>query len=183
MIHGHSAIVAWAFVNGLSVKQAVALFDDAVFEQLGYYQYWRLGKAYLLKDAQTCGIDITEEFDRWMEAGICWYNPMHPGSAVFSHGRRLDVGGGVRFSRYFAVEALVRVGMGVVSHGDSGNILTLRNSSFTAVTNPSLVFRPFKNLALSVGYAQRSQTIGNREFASSTELEFSGYSATMRVTL
>lgn len=87
------------------------------------------------------------------------------------------------FNQYFAVEALVRVGVGVASHSDSVSIYTLRNSSFTVVTNPSLVFRPSKNLALSVGYAERAQSIGNREFASPTELEFSGFSATLRVNL
>ncbi len=87
------------------------------------------------------------------------------------------------FNQYFAVETPVRASVGLVSHGDSGSVFSARHLGTTVLINPSLAFRPVKNLSLGLGYAIRSQTIGNKGLASRTELDFSGYSATLRVAL
>jgi len=87
------------------------------------------------------------------------------------------------FNHYFAIEIPVRFGVGYSSRTDSANgTFSNRNNGITELINPSLVFCPSKNVALSVGYVDREQHVETDIAKSNLDLSFRGVSAALRVT-
>jgi len=86
------------------------------------------------------------------------------------------------FNRFFAVEVPMRIGVGFASRADSLGSLSKEDNGVTEVINPTLVFRPVKNVSLGVGYAVRSQHVETSVDESNLDLDFQGFSAAIRVT-
>jgi hypothetical protein len=86
------------------------------------------------------------------------------------------------FNRYFGVEIPVRFGIGYASRADSLGQLSDSKNGTTEMINPSLLFCPAKNVALSVGYVYRDQYVETNIAESNLDLNFRGVSAAIRVS-
>ncbi|MDB6179716.1 WcbI family polysaccharide biosynthesis putative acetyltransferase [Paracoccus sp. Z330] len=76
----HSALCLAAFQFGLSVNDAVSLFNDATYERLGYYGIWPQSRDLMIKGFADHGHDIGQEFLRWTKNGPFLYSVNHPRS-------------------------------------------------------------------------------------------------------
>ena len=75
----HSALALFAFRNGLSPREANALFDDNVFEALRYFDFWSQASAELIDGVKrTCGLDLSAELGGWARRGVFMYTVNHP---------------------------------------------------------------------------------------------------------
>ena len=48
-LHYNSAIVVWGYINGYPVDAVARLFNETVFDKLGYFDYWDVSKKHLHK--------------------------------------------------------------------------------------------------------------------------------------
>ncbi len=74
----HSALCLAAFQAGLSVDDAISLFDDATYDRLGYYDIWTEARDLMLKGFANHGHDIGADFLRWTKNGPFLYSVNHP---------------------------------------------------------------------------------------------------------
>jgi hypothetical protein len=86
----HSALAVFAFRIGLSLEEASALFNRNVFETVGYLHTWNDAAQALLQDAQTYGLDLSQDLINWARRGVFMYSIVHPKPYVLaSLARRL----------------------------------------------------------------------------------------------
>ncbi|MGA8171968.1 MAG: WcbI family polysaccharide biosynthesis putative acetyltransferase [Methylocystis sp.] len=75
----HSALALFAFRAGLSEQEAAALFNQNVFEAVGYFDFWNEATAALLGSCkQDHGLDLSPEFNSWSRRGVFMYSNNHP---------------------------------------------------------------------------------------------------------
>jgi hypothetical protein len=110
----HSALGAFAYRKGLSLEEANALFNENVFEALGYFDVWNDAAHELLEiSKQKFGVDLSAELMNWARRGVFMYSTVHPMSFVlFDIAKKLfeRVGlnpGGVNFN-YYDIHDLAR---------------------------------------------------------------------------
>ncbi len=109
----HSAIALFAFLRGMSVEQAEALFCADLFGALGYFDVWDDSAREFLDLAAASNLDLSAELVRWSRAGAFMYSMNHPKAFVlFDVARALLKRAGlpaaqVEFSD-FAVDDIVR---------------------------------------------------------------------------
>jgi hypothetical protein len=93
----HSAIALCGFLEGLSVAETLGLYNDAVFEQLGYYRSWEEGTANLLAAARDTQFGLEQELTRWSRRGCFMHDANHPKLPVLGDiARRLATEAGLR---------------------------------------------------------------------------------------
>lgn len=80
--HWHSALALAGFRSGLSVKETLALFREEVFEAVGYFQTWDLGRRWLLDAAATTDVPLEQLFFDWRSDGCFMHFPNHPNVRV-----------------------------------------------------------------------------------------------------
>lgn len=79
----HSAIALFAYRQGLSLEEANALFNESVFEALGYLDVWNDAARELLDTAKNgYGVDLSNELMNWSRRGVFMYSSVHPMSFV-----------------------------------------------------------------------------------------------------
>ena len=82
--HYNSAIVAWAYINGLSPAQAAALFRRDTYQALGYLDAWPGAVDALRRTFETS--DLKPQFNAFMQhaqrLGCFMHTPNHPNLAV-----------------------------------------------------------------------------------------------------
>jgi hypothetical protein len=79
----HSAIGLFAYRKGLSLEMANALFNENVFDALGYFDIWNEASRELLDNTlRLYGIDISTELMNWSRRGVFMYSTVHPMSFV-----------------------------------------------------------------------------------------------------
>ena len=75
----NSLALSWAYAQGWSVEQALTLFSDEVFENLGYLDYWDVSANALEFQFARLGFD----FGTWIQAvqrtGVFMHGMNHPG--------------------------------------------------------------------------------------------------------
>ena len=110
----HSAIALFAYRKGLSVEMANALFNENVFDALGYFDMWNAASRELLDGTlQRFGLDLSAELMNWSRRGVFMYSTVHPMSFVlFDLSRKLFETVGlkprtVNFN-YYAIHDLAR---------------------------------------------------------------------------
>ena len=109
----HSAIVLFAYLRGMSVDQTQALFQESLFEALGYFDVWEDSAREFLELASVSGLDLSAELVRWSRSGPFMYSMNHPKAHVlFDVARALLTKAGlpvapVEFAD-FAVDDIVR---------------------------------------------------------------------------
>jgi len=70
----HSALALFAFRNGLSPREANALFNNNVFEALRYFDFWNEASAELIDGVKrTRGPDLSAELGGWARRGVFMY--------------------------------------------------------------------------------------------------------------
>jgi hypothetical protein len=74
----HSRLNIIGFLAGLSVADTVDLFNGIVFRRLSYFDYYRVGVAFLTRSFADGGIDIAPYLARWRKAGVFMHTPVHP---------------------------------------------------------------------------------------------------------
>lgn len=79
----HSALGLFAFRKGLSFDQANALFNENVFDAVGYLDVWNEAAHELIESAKTkYGFDFSAELMNWSRRGVFMYSAVHPMSFV-----------------------------------------------------------------------------------------------------
>ncbi|MGA9599590.1 MAG: WcbI family polysaccharide biosynthesis putative acetyltransferase [Methylocystis sp.] len=75
----HSALAAFAFRVGLSLREANALFNDNVFATVGYYDIWDASARELIEEAKSYfGFDFSSDLMNWSRRGVFMYSIVHP---------------------------------------------------------------------------------------------------------
>lgn len=94
----HSAIALFAYRKGLSLEEANALFNENVFEALGYLAVWNDAARELLDTTKNgYGVDLSTELMNWSRRGVFMYSTVHPMSFVlFDLARKLWENAGIK---------------------------------------------------------------------------------------
>lgn len=94
----HSAVALFAYRSGLGVEEARALFNENVFEALGYFNVWNDAARELLDHAKNVhGLDLSTELMNWSRRGVFMYSTVHPMSFVlFDLARKLHEKAGLK---------------------------------------------------------------------------------------
>jgi hypothetical protein len=74
----HARIAAAAFLAGLRVPDAAALYNSLVFARLGYYAAFATERARLLQTFAVYGYDLAPLFDVWLKPGCFMFDPERP---------------------------------------------------------------------------------------------------------
>ncbi len=90
----HSLIAITAFKLGLSPAQTEPLFRQDVFHRLGYFDVWNPQREQLLDTFKNAGLDIRDEFLRWVRRGPFMYSINHPRIEVLYGLARMVAGQG-----------------------------------------------------------------------------------------
>lgn len=109
----NSGLAMFAFMRGMSVDQAEALYCEEVFEQVGYFDLWEPAAQEFLGAAASVGLNLETQFARWMRSGNFMYTPNHPKNFVMVDVARAALRkAGVKFTdlddRDYSVDDLVR---------------------------------------------------------------------------
>ena len=92
----HSAIVLFAYLQGLDEARTVALFREEVFSRLGYLGGWEAAAQDFLRNAEAAGLGLEREFLRWSRRGSFMHVLNHPKLPVLGDiARRLLARGGI----------------------------------------------------------------------------------------
>lgn len=78
----HSALAVFAFHKGLSLEEANALFNENVFEELGYFDSWNAAAAELIENGARFSLDLGSDVIRWARRGAFMWSSNHPKSFV-----------------------------------------------------------------------------------------------------
>jgi len=73
-----SSLVFYAWKNGLNPQETAALFNEKVFAQLGFFDYWDISKNSLLKEGIATNLDLSALIERWTQKGEWMYSMNHP---------------------------------------------------------------------------------------------------------
>lgn len=80
--NNNSAILLAAWREGLSLEQALSLFREDVYAELGYLDFFPEARKLLLEECAQAGFDASSLFDQWMRKGTFMYIPLHPHLSV-----------------------------------------------------------------------------------------------------
>jgi hypothetical protein len=79
----HSALGLFAYRAGLSVEEARALFNENVFQVVGYLDMWNEAARELIDSTKAgYGIDLSGDLMNWARRGVFMYSLVHPKSFV-----------------------------------------------------------------------------------------------------
>ncbi|MBY6242391.1 WcbI family polysaccharide biosynthesis putative acetyltransferase [Methylosinus sp. Sm6] len=74
-----SALCLFAYLKGLSLDLANALFNENVFEAVGYLDMWGEASRELVETARgKFGLDFSAELMSWSRRGVFMYSSVHP---------------------------------------------------------------------------------------------------------
>jgi hypothetical protein len=74
----HSSIALWAWQQGWSVRETLALFDPQVYELLGFHSYDEASRMVLLEFGEYSGVAMEPLLYRWMSGGLWMHTVNHP---------------------------------------------------------------------------------------------------------
>ena len=93
----HSALGLFGYRKGLSLEETNALFNENVFQAIGYFDVWNDGARELLEHANHYGLDLSSDFINWARRGVFMYSNVHPMSFVLHDvARRLQEKAGLK---------------------------------------------------------------------------------------
>lgn len=73
-----SALVLLGWQMRLGIRGTMDLFQEDVFERLGYFRAWDHSKNALLAEAQRTDVPLAAAFERWKDSGAFMYTHTHP---------------------------------------------------------------------------------------------------------
>jgi hypothetical protein len=109
-----SALAVFAYHKGLSLEEANALFNQNVFEAVGYLNMWDSAAHELVNYAKlNFDMDLSFELLTWARRGVFMYSTVHPkGYVLFDIARRLFAKVGLQAREldyeYYAIHDLAR---------------------------------------------------------------------------
>ncbi len=74
----NSLIALMAYADGLSARDAVSLFCDSTYREMGYYRRPGVDRQLLMDEGRRVGIDLDRAFTRWETSGCFFYVGIHP---------------------------------------------------------------------------------------------------------
>lgn len=74
----NSALVVYGWMKKLSIKETLALFCEAVFEHLSYFEYMAHGDEYMLQEGLKTSIDMAPLLAGWKKRGCFAHSVNHP---------------------------------------------------------------------------------------------------------
>lgn len=74
----HSGLALYGYMRGMSVDQTEAMFNQDVFDYLGYLGVWNSAADEFLKASAASGMDLQGDLARWARRGNFMYTPNHP---------------------------------------------------------------------------------------------------------
>lgn len=74
----HSALVLFAYLEGLDPAAARRLFDADIYRALGYLDLWDSSAAALLEAGRLAGRDLSGDLMRWTRRGAFMHSTNHP---------------------------------------------------------------------------------------------------------
>jgi len=74
----HSALVLYGWRHRLSVEQTVNLFNERVFEALGFFDFGDVTTRLVEEDAAAAQFDLGDAVFEWRRAGCFMHSPNHP---------------------------------------------------------------------------------------------------------
>ena len=75
----HSSLVLYGWHRGLDAAGTVRLFNEAVFERLGFFDCWDAAKQAMLEEGEVVGFPLGQIFARLERQGCFMRTPAHPG--------------------------------------------------------------------------------------------------------
>ncbi len=80
--HYNSRIIVWAYRNGIDPNDVAGLFDEDVFDKLGYFNRWDESVRHLRWIFEMCELDFSRFFLRIKRLGNFMYSTNHPRAQV-----------------------------------------------------------------------------------------------------
>ena len=74
----HSSLVLYGWHRGLTVAQTVALFDERVYETLGFFDFFPAADQVLIEEGRTIGFELDAMLARWRRGGCFMHAINHP---------------------------------------------------------------------------------------------------------
>jgi hypothetical protein len=75
----HSAVAVFAYRAGLSLIETQAMFNENVFETLGYLDMWNESAREFIEGTKArFGIDLSTDLMNWARRGVFMYSLVHP---------------------------------------------------------------------------------------------------------
>jgi hypothetical protein len=78
----NSLLTLACYLCDLSVDETTDLFNALVYSRLGYFDAFNAARNEVILVYQTYGIDISDNFDNWMNGDAFMYTPNHPNTRV-----------------------------------------------------------------------------------------------------
>lgn len=73
-----SSIAFYGWKHGLTIEKTVALFEEDVFEHLGFFEYEQASRQFLVQLGEMTGIELEPLVESWSSRG-CWMHSInHP---------------------------------------------------------------------------------------------------------
>jgi hypothetical protein len=86
----HSALGLFAYRKGLSLEAANALFNENIYEALGYFDIWNQAAKELIDNAAASyEFDLATDFTNWSRRGVFMHSILHPRGFVLHDVARL----------------------------------------------------------------------------------------------
>ena len=80
----HSAILLWAYKQGLSPAEASKLFEDDTLKRLGYEGYYEAEMAQVITSYESVGLDARRMWQSLRRQGTFMYTINHPSASVLA---------------------------------------------------------------------------------------------------
>jgi hypothetical protein len=74
----NSSLVLYGWLNDLTVAHTIRLFCADVYERLGFYEYWKSSRQWILEEFQHTGLSFEVDMDRLSSAGCFMHSINHP---------------------------------------------------------------------------------------------------------
>ena len=76
-VHYNSAIAAWAYIQGMEIRDTSKLFNRDTYSRLGYFQLWDQSLQALREDFNACGLDFTRYILAVKRTGLFMHSINH----------------------------------------------------------------------------------------------------------
>lgn len=74
----HSSLACYGWMQGLSADETVGLYQEEVFDALGFFDYWDAAAQFLLQAGMDAGQPLDLLLGRWSAKGQWMYTITHP---------------------------------------------------------------------------------------------------------
>jgi Polysaccharide biosynthesis enzyme WcbI len=102
-----SALTIYGYLRGLTVGKTVALFNQDIYDALGYTNMWAEAESFLISEWQRHGWRIEDFYMRWVRRGVFMHSSNHPKLYVLADiARMILVRAQVAFEDYAVEECL-----------------------------------------------------------------------------